>query len=317
MLGSALSVFSKAIEFQAALRESGDVTLIDTGGGSFWARMSQIRLLHMRLFRCEERVSRIAFISIHPNMVRVTLPPKPIASLLWDGIGAWPGEIVTHSAGHRFHERTDGACRWSTLFLSAQDLAHAGRATRGGSFVLPRGERRWRPAPHMLRSMMDLHENAINATEVRPRLPVESEAAHGLEQQLTLALIECLVNENTDHLVRADRRQAELMIRFEDVLRTSPLATLTVTHIASALGVSNAVLRKHCHAHLGMAPGRYLYLRRMGLVLQELSDSDPTETTVARITKLHGFSGSGHFTEVYQSMFGELPSATLRQVRLR
>jgi AraC-like DNA-binding protein len=271
----------------------------------------------MRLLRCEERVSRVAFISIQPNVVRVTLPPKPNASLLWDGIGAQPGEIVTHSAGHRFHERTDGPCRWSSLFLSAHDLARAGRATRGTAFVLPPGEHRWRPAPDVLRAMIDLHEDAINATEVRPRLPVEKEAAHGLEQQLILALIECLVNETADHVASADRRQADVMIRFEDVLRTSPLATLTVTDIALALGVSNTVLRKHCHAHLGIAPGRYLYLRRMGLVLQALYDSDPAKATVEQITRLHGFGGSGHFAEVYRSMFGELPSVTLRRVRLR
>src|SRR3984957_13705926 len=111
MLGSALSVFSKSIDFHAALREVGDVDLIPARGGKFWARMSQIWLLHMRLIRCEERNPRIAFISIPPNMVRVTLPPNPDVSLVWDGIGTRPAEIVTHSAGHRFHERTDGPSR--------------------------------------------------------------------------------------------------------------------------------------------------------------------------------------------------------------
>jgi AraC-like DNA-binding protein len=317
MLGSALSEFSKAAEFQAALRESSDADVIATSGRNFWARITQIWLLNMRLLRCEERVSRIAFISVKPNVVRVTLPPKPDASLLWDGISAQLGEIVTHSAGHRFHERADGPCRWSTLFLSAKDLLRAGRATQGTAFILPPGEHRWRPTPDVLRSVINLHADAINATEMRPRLPVEREAAHGLEQQLTLAVIECLVNENTDHLARTDRHRADVMIRFEDVLRTSPLATLTVTDIALALGVSNAVLRKYCHAHLGMAPGRYLLLRRMGLVLQALYDSDPAEATVERIMRLHGFSGSGHFAEAYHSTFGELPSVTLRRVRLR
>jgi AraC-like DNA-binding protein len=263
MLGTVLSVFSDAHDLKAALREGGDVDLVTASIGEFRAHVSQIWLLHMRLLTCEERVSRIAFISVPPNMVRVTLPPKPKASLMWDGIRAWPGEIVTHGAGHRFHERTNGQCRWSTVFLPVRDLARAGRATRGTAFVVPVGERRWRPAPDALRSLVSLHDDATRATTMRPRLPIEREAARGLEQQLVLALIECLVNETTDRDGKSERRQADVMIRFEDALRATPVATLSVTGIARALGVSNTDLRKCCHAHLGMAPARYLYLRRM------------------------------------------------------
>jgi AraC-like DNA-binding protein len=317
MLGSALSVFSKSIEFLAARREFGDVNLIVTGGGKFWARLSQIWLLHMRLLRCEERISRIGFICIPAHMVRITLPPKPDASLMWDGFGIRPNEIVTHSAGHRFHERTEGPSRSSSMILSAHELVRAARAARGTAFVLPSGERRWRPAPDDLRSLVNLHDDAIRATAVRPKLPVEREAAHGLEQQLTLALVECLVDETTNQIDGDECRQANLMIRFEEILQTAPLAALSVSDIALALGVSNAVLRKCCNAHLGLAPGRYLYLRRMGLVLDALYDADPAKTTVVQIAELHGFSGHGRFTTAYHAMFGELPSVTLQRIRLR
>jgi AraC-like DNA-binding protein len=316
MLGSALSVFSKPIEFQAARREFGDVILIATGGGKFWARLSQIWLLHMRLVRCEERISRVAFISVPTDMVRIMLPPKPSTSLFWDGIGISPGEIMTHSAGHRFHERTDGPSRWSSIILSRHELARAGRATRGTGFVLPSGERRWRPAPDDLRVLVNLHDDAMRATTARPNLPVGREAAHGLEQQLALALIECLVNETTDPIGGAECWQGKLMVQFEEILQTAPLAALSVSDIASALGVSKAVLRNCCHAHLGLGPGRYLYLRRMGRVLQALYDADPTTTTVVQIARFHGFSGRSQFTAAYRAMFGELPSATLRRIRL-
>ena len=249
-------------------------------------------------------------------MVRVTLPPKPDASLIWDGIAARPAEIVTHSAGHRFHERTDGPSRWSTMFLSEVCLAHAAHSTRGVSFVLPPGERRWRPRPDELRCLVDLHADAIRATVMRPRLPVEKEAAHGLEQQLILALIECLVGETTDRPGETGRRRANLMIRFEDGLQSASPATRSVAAIASALAVSNAALRKCCRAQLGVTPGRYLHVRRLGLVFRALYDADPTKTTVARIAGAHGFSGSGHFTAAYHSMFGERPSVTLERIRL-
>jgi AraC-like DNA-binding protein len=317
MLGTALSVFSNSGDFQEALRETGDVDLIATSGGKFWARMSQIWLFHMSLLACEERLSRIAFVSVSPNMVRVTLPPKPEASLTLDGIGTRSDEIVTHSAGHCFHERTDGPCRWGTIFLPMRDLVLAGRSMRGTAFALPTGERRWRPAPEVLRSLVNLHNAAIRATATRPRLPVERESAHGLEQQLVFALIECLGDETTDQNGGSVRRWGDTMMRFEEALRAAPLATLSVNRIAIALDVSIATLRKCCQANLGMAPGRYLYLRRMGTVRQALHDADPTKATVAGIARLHGFGGRGHFAATYCSMFGELPSVTLRRIRLR
>jgi AraC-like DNA-binding protein len=317
MLGAALTVFSKPDDFQAALRENADVNLTVTSGGRFWARATQIRLWHMRLLAYDEHLSRIAFVTVPPNMVRVTLPPRPDTSLMWDGTGTRPGEIVTHNGGHQFHERTTGPCRWSSVFLPARDFVQAGRATRGASFVLPPGECRWRPAADALRSLVTLHDDAIRATATRPGLPVGKDAAHGLEQQLVLAFAECLADENTHPSGPSRDRGDDIMIRFEDVLRAVPLASLSVTDIASTLGISVVALRRHCQRSLGMAPGRYIFLRRMAQVLQALHSADPTLETVARIARVQGFSGSGRFAAAYRSMFGELPSATLRRVRFR
>ena len=88
----------------------------------------------MRLFACEERLSRVASMSIPCDMVRVTLPPRPDGSLMWDGVGARPGEIVTHGPGHRFDERTEGPSRRSTVWLPARILADTVRVTHGATF---------------------------------------------------------------------------------------------------------------------------------------------------------------------------------------
>jgi hypothetical protein len=49
MPGSVISLFSEPDEFQAALREDGLLNLLITGGGQFRARLTQVRLNHMRL----------------------------------------------------------------------------------------------------------------------------------------------------------------------------------------------------------------------------------------------------------------------------
>jgi AraC-like DNA-binding protein len=317
MLGSALTAFFEPEDFEAALRESGGVELVVTSDGKFRARMSRISLTHMRLFACEERMSRVAFMSVSEHMVRVTLPPQPPASLIWDGIGSRPGEIITHSAGRRFHERTEGPCRWSTIWVPAKELANAGRTTRGEAFVLPAGQRRWRPTPDALRCLINLHQNAIRATTTRPKLPVEEEAARGLEQQLILALVDCLVGENTEPESALESQYANIMIRFEDALREATSGRISAASIAGVLGVSSGILRVSCRALLCMAPGQYIYLRRLRLVRQALRDANPSESTVAQIAEMYGFRGSDRFTAAYRAQFGESPSVTLQWNGLR
>jgi len=97
---------------------------------------------------------------------------------------------------------------------------------------------------------------------------------------------------------------------FEDVLQAAPAGMLSVADMAASLGVSPAVLRNCCHAQLGMAPGRYLYLRRLG---QALHDADPTEATATHSARLRGYSG--RFAASYRSLIGALPTPTKRRFR--
>jgi AraC-like DNA-binding protein len=310
---STLSVFSEPDDFQAALKEGGCVDLIVSGYGKFRVRLSRITLHRMRLAAGEERQSRVAFISLPPRFVRVTLPMGPPGSLVSSGIATQPNEVVMHSTGHRFHERTNGPCRWGTMWILANDLVASGYAMNGTAFALPSGECRWQPSSRALRSLVGLHRNAIRATAAHPGLPVDDQAARGLEQQLLGALMECLAGKPIDQGNPTRRRQGEIMIRFEDAIRTLPSATPSLDEVRAALGVSESTLRTCCHAYLGVGPSRYLYLRRMRLANRALRDADDTETSVGQIAKLYGFNDRGGFPKTYRNLFGELPAATLRR----
>lgn len=310
---STLSVFSEPDDFQAALQEGGSVDLVVTGPGRFRARLSRITLHRMRLAAGEERQSRAAFVALSQRFVRVTLPMGTAASLVSSGSVVRPGDIVTYGTGHHFHERTTGPCRWGAMWILKSDLVASGRAMNGTAFTLPAGECRWQPVPRALRSLTSLHRDAIRATAASPSLPVDDQAARGLEQQLLGTLMECLVGEPTDQGTPLTHRNAEIMVRFEDIIRTSAVETLSLAEIRAALGVSETTLRMCCNAHLGVGPSRYLYLRRMRLANRALRDADDTETSVAQIARLHGFAGRGGFPKAYQTLFGELPAATLRK----
>jgi AraC-like DNA-binding protein len=313
MPGSTLSVFGEPDDFQAALKEDGCVDLLVTGQGKFRAQYSLIALRNMRLALGDERQSRVAFVSIPSRFTRVTLPTRSLESLICSGIAIEPHQIITHSTGHRFHERINGSCRWGTMSILTQDLATAGYVISGNPFALPAGESRWHPAPDAFTSLISLHRNAMAATANSPGLPADEQAARGLKQQLLTALIECLAGQPMDHSDPTRRRSVEIMAGFEDEILTSSAVRTPLAEICLGLGVSEHTLRRCCRDHLGMGPSRYLYLRRMRLANRALRDADHPGNSVGEIVRLHGFDNRGSFPRAYRAIFGEAPSETLKR----
>jgi AraC-like DNA-binding protein len=83
--------------------------------------------------------------------------------------------------------------------------------------------------------------------------------------------------------------------------------------ICKAIRVPDRTLRMCCQEHLGMGPKRYLLLRRMHLARRALRGAASDATSVTDIATRFGFWQLGRFAVEYHSLFGESPSATLRQ----
>ena len=137
------------------------------------------------------------------------------------------------------------------------------------------------------------------------------QAAHGLEQQLLHALIECLSTGLTDNEPSAPRRHRGILARFEDLLVAEP--SLRMASICAALGISERMLRECCKTHLGMGPSSYRRLRRMQQVHRALRSEDPRAASVFEIASRYGIGDLGRFAASYRALYGELPSATLRR----
>jgi AraC-like DNA-binding protein len=260
MSSSVMSVFGEPDDFQAALREDGIRNLLVTGQGEFRARLTQVTLHHLRLSAGDERLARIAFAAVPPNALLVLLPigggPWPI----WGGAEMQPGEMITLGPGQRVHARTEEPCRWGAIRLPTDDLAQYARALRGEELGVPRVAR-WRPSRAALRQLRHFHQAAIRAVEARSTVFAHPEAAHGLEQQLVHALIECLAKGTMAcEEPKSAARCRDMLAGFEDLL-AEPLPR--IAGIAAALGVSGRTLNKCCKQQLGMAASRYRDLRRL------------------------------------------------------
>ena len=213
-------------------------------------------------------------------------------------------EIVTLGRGEQVYARTDGPCRWGAIQIPGEDLAQYARALSGAEFVVPPAAR-WRPRRAALRQLRHFHGAAVRRVEARSAVLADAEAAHGLEQQIIEALVECLTAGPVEEETRTAARHRAILAQFEDLLQSEPL--LGIADICAALGVSERTLRECCNKHLGMAPNRYRRLRGMQLVHRALRSGSPVASSVTAVARRHGFRDLGRFAANYRALLGELP----------
>ena len=215
--------------------------------------------------------------------------------------------------GESVHVRSDGLYRWGTVWIPSKALIRYGSALTGASFPISRIGHRWRPRPAASRRFRNLHAAAIRMDKVRPQALIDAEAAHGLEQQLIQAVIECLIAGSTNAAHPSARRHRETMVGFERLLRSQPARALLIPEVSAALGVSERLLRSLCAEHLGMSPTSYGRLRRMSQVRSILRGGEGNAISVSEAALRNGFRDLGRFAVNYRGVFGELPSTALRR----
>ena len=309
MPGSHASVFGEAEDFQAALSADGVAGLLVTSRGQFRARLTQLTLDGWRLATVEEEQPRIAFVAVPAGMVLVSFPIGEGPSPVWAGVEIRNGEMITLGPGLRLHARTLGLSHWGAIHVPNHQLADYGRVLSGAGFVVP-PVARWRPPRAAVRQLRDLHRAASRMAEARAGALNDPQAAHGLEQQLLGALIECL-SEGAEEETATDRRHRDILARFEDLLVAEP--SLPLVNICAALGVSDRSLRECCKKHLAMGPSSYRRLCGMQQVHRALRSGTRGTGSVSEVARRYGFASPGRFATGYQAVYGELPSTTLRR----
>jgi AraC family ethanolamine operon transcriptional activator len=131
---------------------------------------------------------------------------------------------------------------------------------------------------------------------------VQNQSRDALLDQLALALSAPSEGApwDSDNVVQLERRvRALVMSRLDD--------PPTVAELCQALGVSRRTLQSCFQATWGMPPLVWLNTMRLNAVRRRLKTAD----SVTEASTDFGFWHFGHFSNKYQSLFGELPSVTL------
>ena len=101
-----------------------------------------------------------------------------------------------------------------------------------------------------------------------------------------------------------------LVQKFDEFVAVNAGKTLYSADVARQLGVSVRTLHNAVVAIRGMSMHRYMRLRRLWSVRQQLLRGEPPQSIKAAAL-VNGFWHMGEFTALYREMFGETPQQTL------
>jgi AraC-like DNA-binding protein len=316
MAQSGTATFANPDDYGAAIG-AASLKLIVTGRGDFNARLSWLKLDHLLLLHGRENLPRIGLFSFSPKQAVVSFPTNTGTHLTYGGFGLRFGDLVFHSRGERGHQRTNGESRWGLISLSHEGLAACTKALTGTKIVSPLESRVLRPPRDAARRLLRLHSKVCRLVETRIELIANPEVARALEQELLQALVDCLATGDVSENPKRQRHHADIMNRFEDALVLYSKPHLNLPALCSAIGVPERTLRLCSTEVLGMSPTRYHLLRRLNGARSELLSADPETTSVTEIAHNHQFLELGRFAVAYRTVFGELPSFTLRHSTIK
>jgi AraC-like DNA-binding protein len=180
---------------------------------------------------------------------------------------------------------------------------------------MPQGVEALQVSEARARQLFDWGKRLVDAAVLDPALFNESESERSAAQaELFETLLATLDVANDFAPSRSDRtRQAQsLIVKIaEEHALSRTGATLYVTDLCQAAGVSERTLEYAFKAVMGLTPVAYLIRLRLHRVRQALLAAPPGSTTVSAEALRWGFWHFGEFSRAYKDCFGEMPSDTL------
>lgn len=168
--------------------------------------------------------------------------------------------------------------------------------------------------PDMINGVQAYLRNLYDTALHHPEYLSADRSLHTLEDFIPL-LIDAIPppSPRLDTSLRSPRR-FDLVNQAEEYMRTHLETPITLMSLCTALHTSERPLNYGFQEVFGVSPMAYLKTLRLQSVRTQLQLADPAATAIAEIANRFGFHSLGHFSRDYKTMFGELPSETLKQV---
>jgi AraC family ethanolamine operon transcriptional activator len=185
-------------------------------------------------------------------------------------------------------------------------------------FAFPTEVDVWQPALEEARELFELGSQIAETAESDPAVFNDNDWARSGAQlefmdSMFTAIESCGLGESVD----TDKKGKS----YSQIVQTCEEYTLKLdgrrpylSELCNASNVSERTLQYAFHDIMGMSPLTYLHRLRLHRARDELRAAMSDSTSVTDVALNWGFWHFGEFSRAYKNCFGELPSATLRQV---
>jgi AraC-like DNA-binding protein len=282
--------------------------------GQFKARLTWIELPQLRLVRAEERLSRLAHMSVPPECAAIVFSTRLHSGQTWDGVRPGSRNFAFLRPGDRLYQWTTAPSDIGLISLRTKYLAAQFKALAGEKFMLSRAGAILRPSQSAAARLRQLYRKALRLAERKAGV-VSQKVITALEMDLLRALVNCLNADALEDDLGVRRRHKAIIDRFDDILVAHSDRPQRTAKVCAAIGVSERTLRACSAKILGVSAGQYMHVRRLHLARAELRSCDPLSASVASVARHNGFTELGRFAVEYRTIFGERPSTTLRRAR--
>jgi AraC-like DNA-binding protein len=290
-----------------------EINVFPTKRGELDLSIEQMGLNRLWMSRYELNLPQVNRIAVRPGRRSIGfLTQLDGPSIQHCGMDVAPGDIVVDTYDVS-HQRCGTNHRYGGMSLSEDDMSATLATVVGADYPAKLPTRVVRPRPELMSRLLKMHQTVVELARSTPDALESPELRRGFEQQMSHLMVRCLAEGSGIEITAGRRRHDAIIARLEDFLAENPDRAIYLTELCAATGVSERTLRSACEDHLGMAPIRYLTLRRMHLVRRALLRADASKTTVTHIVTNYGFWELGRFSVAYRTLFGELPSETLRR----
>jgi AraC family ethanolamine operon transcriptional activator len=133
-----------------------------------------------------------------------------------------------------------------------------------------------------------------------------------VERQICFEILNCL-DHSTAHSRDLDRSKRRRAMQLSlDMIASRPTQDISVLDLVNNSGVSQRTLEYAFLDRFAISPQQYLNALRLHRAHLQLLTSDQRTTTVDEIAQQHGYTQSGHFAHAYRTIYGQLPSKSLK-----
>ncbi|WP_170469978.1 AraC family transcriptional regulator [Ruegeria arenilitoris] len=135
---------------------------------------------------------------------------------------------------------------------------------------------------------------------------------------LEIALQPWALSKNHDGDVLSRGARADVLRKARRLLQDADNNfCVSVEALAEEIGVSKRSIFQAFRQEYGIGPRRFREIVRLNALRASLYRSEPDNSSVTNLANDHGFSELGRMAGKYRSLFGELPSETLKRPRQR